>query len=77
MEQARGGRLGITRVLIGREHGVEGMQEWSVVVSSYGDAAGSIGAVAVLGPTRMHYERTIPRVRYVAALMSHLIEGVR
>lgn len=77
VEQARGGRLGITRVLIGREHGVEGMQEWSVVVSSYGDAAGSIGAVAVLGPTRMHYERTIPRVRYVAALMSHLIEGVR
>ena len=77
VEHARTERIGLTRVLIGREHGDEGMLEWSVVVSSYGDAAGSVGTVAVLGPTRMRYERTIPRVRYVATLMSHLIEGVR
>ncbi|MBM3138932.1 MAG: heat-inducible transcription repressor HrcA [Chloroflexi bacterium] len=77
LEQARAERVGITRVLIGREHGDEGMLEWSVVVSNYGDAAGSIGTVAVLGPTRMRYERTIPRVRYVATLMGHLIESVR
>ena len=77
VDHARTERLGIIRVLIGREHGDSGMQEWSVVTSSYGDVAGSIGTVAVLGPTRMRYERTIPRVRYVAALMSHLIEGMR
>jgi heat-inducible transcriptional repressor len=76
LEQARSD-IGITRVLIGREHGDAAMLDWSVVVANYGDASGSVGTVAVLGPTRMRYERTIPRVRYVATLMGHLIESVR
>ncbi len=77
LEQSRVDNIGMTRVLIGREHGDDSMLDWSVVVSNYGDTTGSIGTVAVLGPTRMRYERTIPRVRYVATLMGHLIESVR
>jgi heat-inducible transcriptional repressor len=52
------------------------MQDWSVVVARYGDGDAS-GAVAVIGPTRMAYGRTIPRVRYVATLMSQLLHEVR
>ena len=64
--------IGSTRVLIGSEHGDETMQGWSMVISSYG-VQENLGTVAVLGPTRMHYDRTIPRVRYVAALMSDIV----
>jgi heat-inducible transcriptional repressor len=77
LQQAAASDVGDTRVVIGREHGDDTMQDWSVVVANYGDLEGTIGTVAVLGPTRMRYERTIPRVRYVADLMGHLLEEVR
>ena len=64
---------GATRVMIGRENGDSWMQDWSVVVSTYGGRDGAVGTVAVLGPTRMPYASTIPRVRYLASLMSELL----
>ena len=67
---------GGTRVIIGRENADPWMQDWSVVVSSYGGRRGPAGTMAVLGPTRMHYARTIPRVRFVATLMSNLMGEV-
>ena len=67
---------GGTRVMIGSENADAWMREWSVVVSAYGDREGPSGTLAVLGPTRMHYARTIPRVRYLATLMSDLINEV-
>jgi heat-inducible transcriptional repressor len=65
-----------TRVMIGSENADTAMQDWSVVIAQYGDPDAS-GAVAVIGPTRMAYQRTIPRVRYIASLMSHLLHEVR
>jgi heat-inducible transcriptional repressor len=76
VEQAGAADIGETRVLIGEEHGNETMRDWSVVVANYGDGETS-GTIAVLGPTRMHYQRSIPRVRYVASLMSSLLHDVR
>ena len=76
VEHAGVAGIGETRVLIGEEHGDEAMRDWSVVVSSYGDGETN-GMIAVLGPTRMHYQRSIPRVRYVASLMSSLLQDVR
>ena len=32
-----------------------------------------LGALAVLGPTRMRYPHTISTVRYLSALMSELV----
>jgi transcriptional regulator of heat shock response len=51
------------------------MHDWSIVVSAYG-AHDNVGTVAVLGPTRMRYDRTIPRVRYFAALMSDIVADI-
>ncbi len=76
VEHAGTSNVGETRVLIGEEHGDEAMRDWSVVVATYGDGEAN-GTVAVLGPTRMHYQRSIPRVRYVASLMSSLLHDVR
>lgn len=69
--------IGAAHVAIGDENRFGWLQEWSVVASAYGDERGLRGAVAVLGPTRMRYDRTVPRVRYVARLMGSLLQGVR
>jgi heat-inducible transcriptional repressor len=77
------------KVIIGSEHlalgrpalagpglgWTEAMRECSVVVARYGAPGALNGALAVLGPTRMHYPRTISTVRYVSSLMSELLEG--
>ncbi len=65
---------GTTRVVIGHENGSAWLQDWSMIVSAFGDRDGPVGTIAVLGPTRMRYGYTIPRVRYVAALISSLLE---
>lgn len=67
---------GATRVMIGAENSDDWMHEWSVVTSVFGDYSGALGTIAVLGPTRMRYGYTIPRVRYVASLISALLHGV-
>jgi heat-inducible transcriptional repressor len=76
LEVAEPAAAGDTRVVIGSENPDSEMQDWSVVVSRYGDDD-AIGTLAVVGPTRMHYERTIPRVRFVAALMGSLLHESR
>jgi len=70
------GEPGQLTVVIGGENEDSWMQDWSVVVSGYGEPNGPAGTIAVVGPMRMHYARTIPRVRYVASLMSDLIHEV-
>ena len=51
----------------------EAMRACSVVVSSYGEPGVASGALAVLGPMRMRYPRTISTVRYLAEVMSELM----
>jgi heat-inducible transcriptional repressor len=50
------------------------MRDYSVVISPYGKPGGIGGAMAVLGPTRMHYPETISTVRFVAGLMGEMLE---
>jgi heat-inducible transcriptional repressor len=63
---------GIT-VMIGTENQEDAMRDYSVVISPYGTPGGIGGAMAVLGPTRMHYPETISTVRFVAGLMSEML----
>ena len=65
---------GDPKVTIGQENPDEWLQDWSVVVANFRDRQGSVGTIAVLGPTRMRYRRTIPRVRYLGGLMTVLLE---
>jgi heat-inducible transcriptional repressor len=60
-------------VVIGSENSHEAMRECSVVLARYGSGESASGVVAVLGPTRMRYARTIPTVRFLASLLSDLI----
>ncbi|MYA20213.1 MAG: heat-inducible transcription repressor HrcA [Chloroflexi bacterium] len=61
------------RVLIGDENERNWLHDWTLVISAFGEPGGAVGSVAVLGPTRMHYGHTIPRVRYFARLMTELL----
>jgi heat-inducible transcriptional repressor len=63
---------GVT-VMIGAEHEDDAMRDYSVVISRYGKSDSIGGAMAVLGPTRMHYPETISTVRFVADLMGEML----
>lgn len=66
------GDAGIS-VVIGSENSHDALQDCSVVLARYGIQGGPTGVVAVLGPTRMRYSRTIPKVRYLATLLGDLM----
>ena len=63
---------GVT-VVIGRENREDALQECSLLIARYGIPGALSGALAVLGPTRMRYPRTISTVRYLGTLMSELV----
>jgi heat-inducible transcriptional repressor len=63
-------------VVIGSENDHESLQDCSVVVARYGHPGRPTGVVAVLGPTRMRYSRTIPTVRYLATLLGDMMSQI-
>jgi heat-inducible transcriptional repressor len=58
------------RLFIGEESGFAALDGCSVVTASYGAQGRVLGAVGVIGPTRMAYERVIPVVQATAGLLS-------
>lgn len=58
------------QIFIGDESGVVTLDEFSVVTAPYEVDGKVVGTVAVIGPTRMAYERVIPVVDVTARLLS-------
>lgn len=65
--------IGGLQVLIGGEGEWEELRQCSMVIARYGVPGMASGTLGVLGPMRMSYARTIPTVRYVAGLLSDLV----
>ncbi len=65
--------VGGLQVLIGGEGGWEELRQCSMIIARYGVPGLATGTLGVLGPMRMSYARTIPTVRYVAGLLSDLV----
>jgi heat-inducible transcriptional repressor len=65
--------VGGLQVLIGGEGEWEELRQCSMVLARYGVPGMATGMLGVLGPMRMSYARTIPTVRYVAGLLSDLV----
>jgi heat-inducible transcriptional repressor len=65
--------VGGVQVLIGGESTWEELRQCSMVMARYGVPGLATGALGVLGPMRMSYTRTIPTVRYMAGLLSGLV----
>ena len=56
-------------VRIGSENAVPEMRDWSVVTASYKSGGRPLGAIGVVGPTRMNYARTMSAVEAVSAAL--------
>jgi heat-inducible transcriptional repressor len=69
------GREGV-QVVIGKENQNEAIQNCSVVISRYGLPEEATGTIAVVGPTRMPYIRTIPTVYYLSSVLTRLLAGL-
>jgi heat-inducible transcriptional repressor len=65
--------IGGLQVLIGAEGGWEELRQCSMVLARYGVPGLATGMLGVLGPMRMSYAKTIPTVRFVAGLLSDLV----
>lgn len=65
--------IGGLQVLIGGEGEWDELSQCSMVIARYGVPGMATGILGVLGPMRMSYARTIPTVRYVAGLLSDLV----
>ncbi len=64
------------RVFIGAENKLFSMGGSSLIISPYMNAdAQVIGAIGVIGPTRMNYGRIVPIVDYTAKLVGRLMLG--
>jgi heat-inducible transcriptional repressor len=61
------------KVFIGAETAVPELSEQTVVAASYTDGARPVGALGVIGPTRMNYSRVIALVDFTAQLLSSVI----
>jgi heat-inducible transcriptional repressor len=68
---------GAVTVYIGRETGIIGDAELSLIAAPYGDAEKGVGTVGVLGPTRMDYARMMPLVDATAAALTAALKKGR
>ena len=60
-------------VSIGEENIFAPLQSSSVIVSHYTVNGDSSGAIALIGPTRIDYEKIIPGVKYLSKKLGELI----
>lgn len=70
-QEAQGGE-GV-QVVIGGNGRWEELKDCTMILSRYGVTETFSGTVAVVGPTRMPYDRNVAAVRYVADLMSGFV----
>ncbi|MEM6489175.1 MAG: heat-inducible transcriptional repressor HrcA [Pseudomonadota bacterium] len=75
LEQAEGGS-GV-RVFIGAENKLFSLSGSSLVVAPYRDHQSRvIGAIGVIGPTRLNYARIVPIVDYTARVVGRVVTGM-
>lgn len=58
------------QIYIGQESGYEMLDECSLISSPYGTEDEVLGVLAVIGPTRMPYQKVIPMVDLTAKILS-------
>ena len=60
-------------IFIGSESGYDGLDECSVITAPYEVEGQSLGAIGVIGPTRMPYDRVIPIVDVTAKMLGNAL----
>lgn len=62
-----------TQVFVGMENIIPSLQELSMVISTYKDKKFVSGAIGIIGPTRMNYQKLIPLVDHTARVLTRLL----
>lgn len=60
---------GGVKIFIGSESGYHAFADCSIITAPYGRGGDALGMLAVVGPTRMAYERVVPLVDITARLL--------
>lgn len=63
------------QIFIGQESGFQVLDDCSVVTAPYTAASGVVGVLAVIGPTRMPYQRVVPMVDLTAKILSAALKS--
>lgn len=63
------------QIFIGQESGFQVLDDCSVVSAPYMSASGVVGVLAVVGPTRMPYQRVVPMVDLTAKILSAALKS--
>lgn len=63
-------RVDGVQIFIGQESGYHVLDDFSIVTAPYQSQGDSIGVLAVIGPTRMNYEKVISTVDVTARMLS-------
>ena len=66
---------GGVRVALGAEMGEPGLSHCALVATRYGDELAPLGAVGVIGPSRMDYSRVIPLVAFCSRAITDKLSG--
>lgn len=64
------------KVYIGHELDCPGMENCSLVVSSYRLKSKPSGRLAVLGPVRMEYKQIIPALEYISDVLTEVLDNI-
>ncbi len=64
------------RILIAGDGRVPELRDISLIISRYGAGDRATGVLGVVGPVRMAYGRSVGAVRFVAGLMSEIVEDL-
>lgn len=65
------------QIYIGTQNEIFDQSGWSLVISPYRNAQEKIiGAIGVIGPTRLDYDRIIPMVDYTSKIITKLVEEI-
>ncbi len=63
------------KIFIGEESGSQGLAGCSLVTAPYKQDGKSVGVLAVVGPTRMQYDKVIPIVDVTAKMLSSALDS--
>lgn len=64
------------KVYIGEELGCPGINNCSIIISSYSVKKRPVGRLAILGPRRMEYNQIIPALEYVSEVLTEMLEDI-
>lgn len=63
-------------VFIGNENPLKDFQELTVIAVPYGGKKSWFGTLALVGPTRMDYDRLIPLIEYTASVLTSRLQQI-